>query len=118
MPCLRYQIGNCIQKGDCCPFSADAFESKFQETLERGLLRLSAENLIESSEINAWMEEYDFGGKKLREIVTDDGNREVLEELIRRLTELKNIRRSRNGHENEKRTADKWNVAADYLLDS
>lgn len=35
------------------------------------------------------MEEYDFGGKKLREIVTDDGNREVLEELIRRLTELK-----------------------------
>ena len=75
--------------GDCCPFSADAFESKFQETLERGLLRLSAEHLIESSEINAWMEEYDFGGKKLREIVADDGNREVLEELIRRLTELK-----------------------------
>ena len=64
-------------------------QTHLKETLERGLLRLSAENLIESSEINAWMEEYDFGGKKLREIVADDGNREVLEELIRRLTELK-----------------------------
>ena len=31
------------------------------------------------------MEEYAFNGKKLREIVADDGNREVLEELIRRL---------------------------------
>lgn len=90
-PCHVYAIKleTAFRRGDNCPFSADAFESKFQETLERGLLRLSAENLIESSEINAWMEEYDFGGKKLREIVADDGNREVLEELIRRLTELK-----------------------------
>ena len=56
-PCHVYAIKleTAFRRGDNCPFSADAFESKFQETLERGLLRLSAENLIESSEINAWM---------------------------------------------------------------
>ena len=36
------------------------------------------------------MEEYAFCGKKLREIVTDDENREMLEELIRRLNILRN----------------------------
>ena len=35
------------------------------------------------------MEEYVFGGKKLREIVTDDENREMLEKLIRRLNILR-----------------------------
>jgi len=72
-PCHDYalKLETAFRRGDCCPFSADAFESKSQETLEWGLLRLSAENLIESSEINAWMEEYDFGGKKLREILTE-----------------------------------------------
>lgn len=90
-PCHDYalKLETAFRKGDNCPFSADAFESKFQETLEQGLLRLSAENLIESSEINAWVEEYAFDGKKLREIVADDGNREALEELIRRLNALK-----------------------------
>ena len=55
-PCHVYAIKLEIafRRGDCCPFSADAFESKFQETLERGLLRLSAENLIESSEMHGW----------------------------------------------------------------
>lgn len=75
--------------GDCCPFSADEFETDFQGTLELGLSRLYAENLIEKSEINAWVEEYSFDGKTLREIVADDGNREALEELIRRLNALK-----------------------------
>lgn len=79
-----------FRKGTCCPFSADEFEADFQGTLAFGLSRLSAENLIEKSEINAWMEEYAFCGKKLREIVTDDENREVLEELIRRLNILRN----------------------------
>ena len=90
-PCHDYalKLETAFRRGDCCPFSADAFESKSQETLERGLLRLYAENLIEKSEINAWVEEYSFDGKTLREIVADDGHREVLEELIRRLTELK-----------------------------
>lgn len=57
-PCHVYAIKleTAFRRGDNCPFSADAFESKFQETLERGLLRLSAENLIESSEINAWVD--------------------------------------------------------------
>jgi len=92
MPRLRTQIGNCIQKRHCCPFSADEFEADFQGTLALGLSRLSAENLIEKTEINAWMEEYAFCGKKLREIVTDDENREVLEELIRRLNILRHHR--------------------------
>ena len=89
---LRTQIGNCIQKRHCCPFIADEFEADFQGTLALGLSRLSAENLIEKSEINAWMEEYAFCGKKLREIVTDDENREVLEKLIRRLNILRHHR--------------------------
>ena len=78
-PCHDYalKLETAFRRGDCCPFSADAFESKSQETLERGLLRLYAENLIEKSEINAWVEEYSFDGKTLREIVADDGNREV-----------------------------------------
>ena len=44
MPRLRTQIGNCIQKRHCCPFSADEFEADFQGTLALGLSRLSAEN--------------------------------------------------------------------------
>ena len=45
-PCHDYalKLETAFRRGDCCPFSADAFESKSQETLERGLLRLSAEN--------------------------------------------------------------------------
>lgn len=79
------KLETAFKRGDCRPFPADAFEVDFQGTLALGLSRLYAENLIEKSEINAWMEEYAFNGKKLREIVADDGNREVLEELIRRL---------------------------------
>lgn len=54
----------------------------FQGALKRALSELLEETLIEKSEINEWMEEYDFDGKKLREIVADDVNREVLEALI------------------------------------
>lgn len=86
------KLETAFRRGDCRPFSADEFEADFQGTLALGLSRLSAENLIEKSEINAWMEEYAFCGKKLREIVTDDENREVLEKLIRRLNILRHHR--------------------------
>ncbi len=90
-PCHVYAIKleTAFRRGDNCPFSADEFETDFQGTLELGLSRLYAANLIEKSEINAWVEEYSFDGKTLREIVADDGNREALEELIRRLNALK-----------------------------
>ena len=68
------KLETAFRRGDCRPFIADEFEVEFQGTLALGLSRLSAENLIEKSEINAWTEEYVFGGKKLREIVTDDEN--------------------------------------------
>lgn len=90
-PCHDYalKLETAFRRGDNCPFSADKFETDFQGTLELGISKLYAENLIEKSEINVWMEEYSFGGKRLREIVADDGNREALEELIRRLNALK-----------------------------
>lgn len=54
-PCHVYAIKleTAFRRGDNCPFSADEFETDFQGTLELGLSRLYAENLIEKSEINA-----------------------------------------------------------------
>ena len=57
-----------FRKGTCCPFSADEFEADFQGTLALGLSRLSAENLIVKSEINAWMEEYAFAAKSYEKL--------------------------------------------------
>ena len=62
------KLETAFRKGTCCPFSADAFEVDFQGTLALGLSRLYAENLIEKSEINAWMEEYAFNGKNCEKL--------------------------------------------------
>lgn len=62
------KLETAFRKGNCCPFSADEFEADFQGTLAFGLSRLSAENLIEKSEINAWMEEYAFAAKSYEKL--------------------------------------------------
>ena len=62
------KLETAFRKGTCYPFSADEFEADFQGTLALGLSRLSAENLIEKSEINAWMEEYAFAAKSYEKL--------------------------------------------------
>lgn len=62
------KLETAFRKGNCCPFSADEFEADFQGTLAFGLSRLSAENLIEKSETNAWMEEYAFAAKSYEKL--------------------------------------------------
>lgn len=77
-----------FRRNNHCSVTADEFQHDFEKALVNGLTRLVAENLITASEMNAWIEEYDFFGKSLNSIIADAADKERVEELIRRIRYL------------------------------
>ena len=77
-----------FRRGDHRTVTADDFQHNFKKALEDGLLLLITENLITVSEMNAWMEEYNFADKSLNTILADSTNKERIEELLRRMYHL------------------------------
>lgn len=82
------KLETAFRRNNHCIVTADEFQHDFGEALENGLLRLVAENLITASELNAWMEEYDFSSKSLNSIIADVADKERIEELIHRIRYL------------------------------
>lgn len=82
------KLETAFRKGDHYAVTADAFQHNFKEALEDGLLLLVAENLITTSEMNAWIEEYNFSDKSLNSILADSADKERIEELLLRIHHL------------------------------
>lgn len=70
-------------------FTADAFRSRPTEAIEDGLNWIMGSGIISKTDFLIMCQNFDFGNLSLRDIISDELNKEKLDDLLNQLENLK-----------------------------